>query len=78
MSHTILIKDILSAHLRAGGAMFSNQYPNMSAWRSMSKAHIYKMNLSKAGSRLDYQLFNLFSPMFSSKMYLQTIHLTMQ
>lgn len=78
MSHTILIKDILSAHLRAGGAMFSNQYPNMSAWRSMSKARVYKMNLSKATSRLDYQLLNLFSPMFSSKMYLQTIHLTMQ
>lgn len=53
MTHTVLIKDILSAHLGVGGAMFSNNYLNMSALRSMSKTLIYKMNLSKATSILD-------------------------
>lgn len=78
MSHSALIKDILSPHLRVDGAVFSNQDPHVSAWRSTSKTLIYKMNLSKAASRLDYQLFRLVSQVFSSKMYFQIIHLSMQ
>lgn len=59
MSHRALTKDILSTHLTAGDAMFSNQHLNARALRSTSKTYIYTMNLRRATSRLGCQLLHL-------------------